>query len=88
MRKHGLSIDNLQAIAMVTADGKMLRASANADMGWQDLQRLLNEDWNRGEMLLGAHGENLPGLRSIKAVYDPGYLFPGLLHISPKEKGR
>lgn len=43
---------------------------------------------NREEMLLGAYGENLQRLRSIKAVYDPDNLFPGLLNISPKEKGR
>jgi len=36
MRKHGLSIDNLVAIEVVTADGKLLRASEeeNADLFW------------------------------------------------------
>ncbi|MCB2218590.1 MAG: FAD-binding oxidoreductase [Desulfobulbaceae bacterium] len=36
------------------------------------------------EMLLGAYGENLQRLQSIKAAYDPDNLFPGLLNITPK----
>jgi hypothetical protein len=145
MRKHGLSVDNLQAIAIVTADGKLLRArrmptwagrtysdcltgtvpTAKVTAGHRYILIGIGANWseqadseanttwarnlrtalqpfssggnylnfpgyveNREEMLLGAHGGNLPGLRSIKAVCDPGNLFPGLLHISPKEKGR
>ena len=42
---------------------------------------------NEEEMLLGAYGENLPRLRSIKALFDPDNLFPGLLNISPKWTG-
>lgn len=38
---------------------------------------------NSEEMLLGAYGENLQRLRSIKAAYDPNNLFPGMLNISP-----
>lgn len=36
LRKHGLSIDNLEAIELVTADGRLVRASAaeHADLFW------------------------------------------------------
>jgi len=38
---------------------------------------------DQADMLLGAYGENLTRLRSIKSIYDPHNLFPGLLNILP-----
>jgi FAD/FMN-containing dehydrogenase len=38
---------------------------------------------DQANMLTGAYGENLTRLRSIKSMYDPHNLFPGLLNIIP-----
>jgi FAD/FMN-containing dehydrogenase len=38
---------------------------------------------DQADMLLGAYGENLTRLRSIKSKYDPHNLFPGILNILP-----
>jgi FAD/FMN-containing dehydrogenase len=74
------------------------RAEAEANIAWaravhQSMQRFsdggnyLNfpgflED--KEAMLRGAYGRNLERLQEIKARYDPGNLFPGLLNIPPR----
>lgn len=43
---------------------------------------------DRAELLRGAYGENLERLKKVKARYDPGNLFSGLLNIPPESVAR
>src|SRR5687767_15282326 len=46
MRKHGLTVDNLLAVDVVTADGKLLRASEDehADLFWRSEERRVGKE--------------------------------------------